>query len=313
MKIGLVGFGSIGQRHYANLQRYTTHVVVFSKRKDLSVPHVVDSWAKFKKGGQYEAIFINNETFKHISTLKKCLALKPRAIFLEKPLSHNTEGVAEIAKLIKGQRVSVWVGYNFHFFKPFIQIKKILKRGTLGKIYYIRASIGQDLHTWRKRDYRQSYSSSRRQGGGVVLDLVHDINYPAWLLDDTLIPQAAVVRKLSGLEIDTEDCAETVLVSKSGGVMVEVHQDYLRVPRKQTLEIVGSEGSVEWNSIANTVVIQTAKKISRQIIVSERNEMFISELQFFMDQVNKKKFFTNIDEAIHDMEIISYVKRYGQK
>src|SRR3989338_4811212 len=89
MKVGLIGFGSIGQRHYANLQKYTTDVVILSQRKDLPVAKTARTWSEFKKHGPFEIIFITNETFKHIPTLSKCLALKPKAIFMEKPLSHN--------------------------------------------------------------------------------------------------------------------------------------------------------------------------------------------------------------------------------
>jgi len=313
MKIGLIGFGSIGQRHYSNIEKYTKQVVVFSKRKDLSLPQVVTSWADFLKSGPYDIIFITNETFKHVPTLKACLALKPQAIFVEKPLSQNLNDLLVVDILVKQRHISLWVGYNFHFFKPFIRIKKIIQSGKLGRLYFLRAFIGQDLRTWRKRDYRLNYSSSRRQGGGVVLDLVHDINYPAWLLDDVLIPKTALIRKLSDLEIDTEDYAETILVGKRSGVVVTVHQDYLRVPRKQSLEIGGTKGAVEWDSITNTVTLQTFDRTTRQIIVSERNEMFVDELQFFMSQVKKKKFFTNIDEAKYDMEIISYIKKHAQR
>jgi predicted dehydrogenase len=313
MKIGLIGFGSIGQRHYSNLQKYSSQVVVFSKRKDLNAPQVATSWADFVKNGPYYIIFITNETFKHVPTLKGCLPLKPQAIFVEKPLSHDLNALLTVARLVKQRQISLWVGYNFHFFKPFIRIKKIIQSGKLGRLYYLRAFIGQDLRTWRERDYRQNYAISRRQGGGVILDLVHDINYPAWLLDDILVPKTALVGKLSDLNIDTEDFAETILIGKRSGVVVTVHQDYFRVPRKQSLEIGGAKGAIEWDSIENTVTLQTSDKTTRQIIVSERNEMFVDELEFFMSQVKKKRFFTNIDEAKRDMEVISFVKKYAKK
>ncbi len=313
MKVGLIGFGSIGKRHYQNLTKHTTDVVVLSKRKDISVSCHAQSWQAFAAHGPYDAIFIANETFKHIPTLKKSLALKPRAIFMEKPLSHNLAGLTQMAREIKRSRVSLWVGYNFHFFKPFIKIKHIVESNKLGKIYYLRASIGQDLRTWRKRDYRQNYSSKRRQGGGVALDLVHDINYPAWLLNDRLVPEVAVVKKLSRLETDTEDSVETILHSERKRILVTVHQDCLRVPRKQSVEIGGDKATLEWDSISNAISIQTPTKIFRQTVLSERNEMFVNELKFFMSQVKKKKFFSNIDEAIHDIKIISFVKKYGKK
>lgn len=310
MKIGIIGFGSIGKRHYTNLQKYNADIVILTKRKDTRA-NTAARWNEFIKKGPYDIFFITNETFKHIPTLKKCLKENPKAIFMEKPLSHNTKELRQISRIIKQKKVSVWVGYNFHFFKPFIKIKKLIADHALGKIYYVRASIGQDLRTWRPRDYRENYSAKKQQGGGVVLDLVHDINYPAWLLGEKLVPQSAIVRKLSQLEIDTEDCAETILMSTSG-VIVTVHQDYLRVPRKQSIEISGEAGTIEWDSIYNTIQIETATKTRKEVVESERNEMFVDELKFFMNSVKQGKFFTNIDEAIHDMDIISYVKKYGK-
>ena len=213
MKIGIIGFGSIGKRHYENLLRHTKNIVVLSKRNDINLPHQVENWRDFKKAGPYGGIIIANETAKHISSIKKCLILKPKALFIEKPLSHNLKGLNSLERLLRKSRISVFVGYCFHFFGPFLRIKKIIKSDKLGRIYYVRASVGQDLKEWRLgRDYRKIYSAKKKMGGGVMLDLVHDINYPAWLLDDVLAPKRALVRKISDLKTLT-----LILFRKIGG------------------------------------------------------------------------------------------------
>lgn len=297
LKIGLIGFGSIGQRHYKNLSKYARNVIVFSKRDDVDLPHQVKNWPDFKKAGPYGGIIIANETSKHINTLKKCLGLKPKAIFVEKPLSHNSKGLKALKRLLPKNRISVFVGYCFHFFRPFIKIKKIIKSGKLGRIYYIRVSVGQDLREWRPgRDYRKIYSAKKNLGGGVVLDLVHDINYPAWLLDDVLIPQQSYVRKLSNLKIDTEDFAESLFAGKKTGAVVSVHQDYLRIPGRRYLEIVGSRGSLVWSSSDR----------------ENRNLMHQREIKFFMDKIRSGGYFSNMGEAIRDVQNIEYLKKYGR-
>src|SRR3989344_4204567 len=81
MKVGIIGFGSIGKRHYENLLLHTKNIVVLSKRKDVNLPHQVENWQDFKKTGPYGGIIIANENSKHVATIKKCVALKPRALF----------------------------------------------------------------------------------------------------------------------------------------------------------------------------------------------------------------------------------------
>src|SRR3990167_6454461 len=116
MRIGIIGFGSIGQRHYNNVQTYAFDIVVLSGRKDIEVSRRVNDWKAFVGAGPYDVIFITNETVKHLETIKKCIALKPKALFIEKPLSHSVIGVEALARQLKQKRISVWVGYNMQFF-----------------------------------------------------------------------------------------------------------------------------------------------------------------------------------------------------
>ncbi|QQG42897.1 MAG: Gfo/Idh/MocA family oxidoreductase [Candidatus Giovannonibacteria bacterium] len=300
MKIGLIGFGSIGQRHYNNLVKRTKNVIVFSRRDDVNLPRQVKNWREFKKCGPYDGIIIANETSKHVVTIKKCIALsagwRTKALFIEKPLSHNLKNLNSLGRLLLKNRISAFVGYCFHFFGPFIKIKKIIKSGKLGRIYYLRASVGQDLKEWRPgRDYRKIYSARKNLGGGVLLDLVHDINYPAWLLDDVLIPQRSLVKKISDLKINTEDLAESVFVGKKTGVIVSVHQDYLRIPGRRSLEIAGSKGSLIWNSSD----------------AEDRGKMYQREINFFIGLIKGGKYFSNWDEAVWDVKNIEYLKKHG--
>lgn len=311
MKIGLIGFGSIGERHYKNLGRYSKDIAVFTKRKDLVLPNIFGNWKSFAAKAPFDAVFIANETYKHLLTIKKCVGLKPKAIFVEKPLSHNTKGLKQTAKLLKQKKISLWVGYCLRFYEPLLRIKKIIRSKKLGKIYYLRAFAGGDLKVWRKRDYRRIYSAKKKQGGGAMLDLVHDINYPAWLLSDVLIPKASLAKKISSLEINTEDFAENILISKKG-VVVSVHQDYLNVPGGRSLEIAGDKGTLYWDSMDNVLMIAARQGIFKKKIAVDRNDMYKKELKFFFHQMKTRKFFTNIDEAIEDMLNVEYLKKMAR-
>lgn len=311
MKIGLIGFGSIGQRHYNNLQKYSKSIAVLTKRKDLKDILVAPDWKSFAALGPYEVIFVTNETFKHVPAIVKSIKFKPRAIFVEKPLSHNTKGLKRLAGILKKQKISLYVGYNFHFLEPLVEIKKIIQNKTLGKIYYLRLSVGQDLRVWRKRDYRLNYAAKKSRGGGVMLDLVHEINYAGWLLGEALIPKTAVIKKVSALKINTEDCADSIFTTKSGAV-VSIHQDYLRPTLKRNLEIVGEKASLNWDYGAEAIVVESKDKIFKKKNVIIRNQMFTEELKYFFNLLSKKKYFSNINEAIYDIKIISDLKKYAK-
>lgn len=314
MKIGIIGFGSIGKRHFENVSLLPdVSVVVFSQRTDLHGIESVSTWEDFAVKGPFDAFFITNETAKHVDTIGCCLKLNPKALLIEKPLSHNMEKLAEIAGNLKQKQISAWVAYNFLFFEPFLRIKKILHEKVLGKIYYLRVSVGQDLSKWRARDYSKCYSSSKAGGGGVMLDLVHEINYPAWLLEEKLVARTCYLNKISDLNIDTEDCAESVLTSESG-VIVSIHQDYVRTPYGRFLEIAGERGTLTWDSDDNAIKIKDNSGIVlSEKIELERNVMYKDEIDFFIDSVKNGIYFSNIDEAIQDVKLIEELKKYAGK
>lgn len=312
MKVGLIGLGSIGQRHHDNMKKMGIDVVVWTERNDLQNMAIVKNWKSFVNSGPYDVIFVTNEPFRHLPTIQKCLPLNPKAFFVEKPFSHSSKNLVQLSKILKKKNISLFVGYNFQFFKPLQEIKRIIQSQKLGRIYYLRVFVGQDLRQWRKRDYRLNYAAKKKQGGGVMLDLIHEINYSSWILNEKLIPKTAVIKKISNLEIETEDCADSIFVSEKGTV-VSIHQDYLRIPLKRSLDIIGEKGSLEWDYEENTITIQTKEKIIDKKNISERNEMFLDELKFFFGLIKKNKFFSNIDEAIRDIINIEYLKRNAKK
>jgi predicted dehydrogenase len=312
MRIGVIGLGSIGARHVRNMQalypRATVEVLTQRKSWEEAGPSIrlIASPAAFFKT-KHEVYFITNETIKHTATLRRVLKQKPKGIFIEKPLSHNLSGLKEIQIIAKRQGTVVFVGYNLQFFKPLVILKKLIKKKTIGDVQYIRASVGQDLRLWRKGDYRAHYSAHNNKGGGVVLDLIHDLNYPAWLIDEPLTLLAGHAGVVS-LPISAEDIAESILRSPSG-VVVSVHQD----PGRRYCEVVGAKGTLVWEWMlgeTSLIHINTSAVKRTMHIREDSGRMYIEEVKWFMKKVAEGNGYSNFEEAIQDVNNAEQIKKH---
>lgn len=312
LKVAIVGFGSIGQRHYKNLLDVTDQITVLSKRSEIKVIRKANNFEELKKYAPYDLIMICNETYKHKESILKAIALNPKIIFVEKPLVNTLSDIDSIKKALGNNKIHFMVGYSRQFFEPYLKIKRIIKSRKLGRIYYFRLSVGQDLRLWRKRDYRLSYSVHKNQGGGVVLDLIHEINFPAWALNEPIKPIFSLVRKLTTLKSDAEDFSESLLVSNSG-IIVSLHQDCIRRPGKWSCEIIGSEGSLCWDTDSNDLQVNCGKKMTKTRIDFDWNQMFLREIKFLINLKNQKQIFSNIDEAERDLEVVQRIYEYEKE
>lgn len=272
--------------------------------------NVVRDLNDLKKFGPLDAILICNETHKHKKSVLQAINLSPKAIFVEKPIALNLAEVAEIKKALKGKRIHFFVGYSRQFWKPYMAIRDIVTKKQLGKIYYMRVSCGQNLADWRQRDYKKTYSARKQWGGGAVLDIIHEINFPAWALGEPIKFITSLVGKVSSLKTNAEDIAESIHETSSGAV-VAIHQDCLRTPGKWSCDIVGSQASLHWDSYSQKIIFSGNQQPKALSVADSWNNMFIREMRYFLSQLGGQKIFSNLQEAINDMKNVEFIKAYG--
>jgi predicted dehydrogenase len=92
-------------------------------------------------------------------------------------------------------------GFMLRLHPNLLWLKSFLEAGELGDLFYCRAAVGQYLPDWRpSQDYRMSYSASATCGG-VILDLVHELDLVTWLFGPIEAVHAMTART-ECLEID---------------------------------------------------------------------------------------------------------------
>jgi predicted dehydrogenase len=176
----IVGWGSIGQRHYKNLITLKCHVDIVSRRKDkLDISEadtqVFDEIVTALNNNKYDIVFICTETVQHKVSLDILLNLNFKGqVIVEKPLFD-----LEFTQFEHFNQLNIHVSYNLRFHPLLQKLKSELRHD---KVLSAHIYVGQYLPTWRPTiDYKKSYSSFSELGGGVLLDLSHELDFSCWL------------------------------------------------------------------------------------------------------------------------------------
>jgi predicted dehydrogenase len=264
MRVLMIGTGSIGRRHMASLRQIDPSIEFDVLREpgrgtDLagigpatlsrSIAEALD-----KRPG---LMVVASPSAMHLRHVLAAID-SGTPFYIEKPVVVSADDLAVLeARVARGGLPTNMVGCNLRHLPSLQTLREIVDGGRLGRIARADFEAGQWLPDWRPtQDYRQSYSASRAMGGGVVFDLIHEIDAALWLLG-SFTRVEAVAGRTSRLEIDSDDCA-CVLLGRTGGPFATIRLDYVsrRPVRRYTL--VGDEASVEWDLRAGTLTLSSA-------------------------------------------------------
>jgi predicted dehydrogenase len=159
-------------------------------------------------------------------------------------------------------------------------------------VHYTRSAVGQYLPEWRHgTDHRTSYSAKREFGGGVIFDLVHELDLVRWMVGE-VDEVVAMTAHEESLEVETESLAQIGLRCVNG-VLAQIHLDYLRPTYARTMEIVGSKGTLSWDYLAGQVILEkpgeNATLVHQVPEKYERNDMFKAHMGWFLQRINDHK------------------------
>jgi predicted dehydrogenase len=314
VKALIAGLGSIGQRHVRNLRQLVgpdIEVIAYRARRLGSV--VTDRLEVARGEDVEEALgvraftdldgalaerpdiaFICNPSGLHMAVASRAAACGAH-LFIEKPLSDRLEGVAELIATTERRRLVAAVGCQLRFHPCLARARDLVNTGAIGRVVAARVQVGEYLPGWHPyEDYRESYAARRDLGGGVVLTLIHELDYAYWLFG---MPHRvfALGGHLSRLEMDVEDTASILLECRAADgrpIPVHVQMDYLQRPPSRNCEIVGDNGRIAVDLRVPSLVAygSDGAEIDRMELGSfERNSLFLDELSNFMASVEGRE------------------------
>ncbi|AXE61675.1 Gfo/Idh/MocA family protein [Candidatus Thioglobus sp. NP1] len=310
-KLAIIGLGSIGRRHLRLISelRPDIEVVVvrsgngpYSKDEKLA-SKIFSSVSEAIKFGVEAAIISSPATFHLQQSIE--FAKHGVHLFIEKPLSHSIDGVEELLKAQKDHNIVAMVGYVLRYDIGARKFKEWLTDNKIGKILHARIECGSYLPDWRPdQDYRKTVSALSELGGGVLLELSHEIDYLHWFFGKPINIQAQIINSMA-LDINVEDQADLLIKSEQGyPILVQI--DFNRRHVKRECSVITTEGEMTWNAVKKKVIWKPINSEEQEFdYTSKRDDKYKKQLKQFIECIeNGAKPHVSIMDGIKTLKLI---------
>lgn len=297
-RVLVVGSGSMGQRHLrvARSLLPDADIRVLSRRPLPDLPQGANGClTKLEDAADFapQIAAIANPAPFHIETAKFLLSLGAN-LLIEKPLADSPLGVKEMLGYAHECRRFVQVGYNLRFFPSLAMFRDHITAGTVGRVLCARAEVGSYLPDWRPAtDYRNGVSAQRALGGGVLLELSHEIDYLRWIFGEISHVYADLGNQGS-LEIDVEETVQMILSfvgnQEGCGLTANLSMDFLRRDRVRQCFAIGERGTLCWNGLTGCVELFVEGADRWETLFAEPEELersYIGEWEHLLDCIRQ--------------------------
>jgi predicted dehydrogenase len=318
----LIGSGSIGRRHLQVIREILPQALVTLLRQPNPPELEAELATQFDRVvSDFGAALDPPPDFAVIATpapthvdFARALAEAGIPMLLEKPLSDESTGCAELARICRAKRLTVLVGYTLRYHPGFQALAERIAGGAIGRPLSARAEVGQYLPDWRPdTNYRQSVSARRVLGGGALLELSHEIDLVRSLFGMPLSVVASLDR-LGDLEIDVEDTVEMISHHEHSGqrMVASVHLDLLQRPARRKFTVAGTDGTLELDFIAGQLLLHRSDGSSDIPFpaVAHRNQLYAAELDDLLASMRSGRApRVGLDDGIETLQIIEAARR----
>ena len=322
----ICGAGNIAQRHFRNLKTLLPDCVIdiyCSKREQYRIfdnnlnitlsNNLLDFYAINEIYhdldeallNKYDAAFVCSLPPERIDIAIE-IAKRGFNLFIEKPLSNNLAQIYRLQDKVEENNLKCAIGFQMRFHPLLNKLKEMVDNNEFGNIYRIEVTHSNSIYNWTNgRDLKDFYALKEKNGGGVLLSQIHEIDYLTWIFGN-FYPLSAIygnrlraevedfITILSNLEIDG-DC-----------IPIIINLDFLSKVPTRRLKIYGIKDSIEIDFIDGFYKTSTKTGIT----TAAWNDLFLEEMKAFLNLLDDKKDvrLATLEDGIHSLEYVMDVK-----
>ncbi len=314
-RILIVGLGSIGQRHLLLARELFPSAdirVLLHKSLNLVPEGSNGYFVRIEEAIAFApqiAVVANPAPF-HIATAQ-ALANTGVHLLVEKPLSNSLSGVDNLLATCQKKKNKLLIGYNLRYLTSLQRFRNLIRERVIGQVLSVRCEVGQYLPAWRPdKDYRLGVSARNELGGGVLLELSHELDYLRWIFGEVDWVKATIGRQ-SNLEINVEDTAHLTLgfasVKDSQRIVGTVNLDFIRHDSTRLCTAIGESGSLRWNGLTGEVELfhLVSKEWHKEYYDSHSDNSYLGEWKHFISCViNQSTPLITGEDGLRVLEIV---------
>jgi predicted dehydrogenase len=286
----IAGLGSIGRRHLASLRALGWPNVRLYRTGRSTQPDTdlaglpVDHDLPTALARRPMAVIVSNPSALHLP-LALDAARAGAHLLIEKPLSNNLTGVADLERLVADRGLTALVGFQLRFNPGLRQVRAWLRAGAIGTVVSAHVHWGEylpEMHPWE--DYHVGYAARAELGGGVLLTLCHPFDYLRWLIGE-MTQVSAVESRCNPLGLSVDTSVDMTARFASGG-SAHIHLNFVERPPSHQLTVIGTEGTITWNHTDSAARCYRAASRRWETVLApdgfEREWMFLDEMRHFL-------------------------------
>lgn len=323
-RILLISLGSIGRRHLRNVKELMPNAdLCIWRHKPGDIPTEAENIPivyseKDALAFAPDAVMVSSPASFHAAQCAP-FASQGIPIFVEKPLEVSVAAASTLKTALDAGKGLLFVGYVLRFQPIMAALKSILDSQKIGVVRTAHIATGQYLPDWRPdADYRDGVSAQASLGGGVLLELSHELDYARWFFGQpqTVTSEAG---KLSDLDMDVEDSATVIFGYPKTRVTINI--DFLQRVAAMTLKVVGSEATLEADLVAETARICAPDGVRDLDLpkLTQGNEMYLRQFDAFFTQAfedytpvfeeSRNSAFARFEDALAVVELVEAAKQ----
>jgi predicted dehydrogenase len=302
MNILLIGLGSVAKKHIAALIALKIDYKIFALRskKNAEIEEGIENIFNIDETNVvFDFAIISNPSHLHFEYIEK-LAKKGIDLFIEKPAIHSLKNASELIQLVEEKKIVTYVACNMRFHPCITFLKNKLATEIL-RINEVNVYCGSYLPDWRPgKDFRTIYSAYASMGGGVHLDLFHELDYTTWLFGFPVKSQS-ILRSSSSLNINAIDYANYLL--EYDFFTANIVLNYYRKEAKRTIEIV-FENEIWIIDLIKNVIIDNNGSIIYENPNFVISNTYYDQMNYFIDHLKSNTSPMNsFDESLEILKI----------
>jgi len=340
LRVGVIGTG-MGRLHmegYSKDPRVEIFAICDINRKEAEefakkygAKYVFTDYEKMLEVEEIDLVSIATPNYLHapmsIAALKR-----GKHVLCEKPMATNLKDAQDMVKAAKKAKKRLMIHMSMRFYPQFYFMKKIIDKGTLGRIYYGKSSLIRrrgtpviDFPSTGIMGRGEWFVQKEKSGGGALMDIgIHMYDLAWWMMG---CPEVASVMASTYAEVTPArfkekgiyanvDELSTVFVKFKDGVTLffDVSWDAYTEPMF-SVQLFGNKAGIKSQN-SSLVLFRDEEGVPTTTSIQVPSREFIeTSYHHFVSAVieEDKKMIASGEECLKEMKVFEAIKQSAKK